>query len=179
MLNLNSEKLAIGNRAVTNKASSRAKLMKGARMTEKNRAIDEAQIQQLIDGWAKALRAKDVDGVMSNCAPDILWFNLAPPLQYLGADVYKKNREEWFATWQGSIGYEIRDLCITVGDGVAFGHGLNRIHGTRTNGGHTDVWVRQTLGFRKIGGKWLITHEHESVPFYMDGSYKAAVDLKP
>jgi ketosteroid isomerase-like protein len=35
------------------------------------------------------------------------------------------------------------------------------------------------LGFRKIDGKWAIAHEHSSVPFYMDGSYKAAVDLKP
>ncbi len=148
-------------------------------MTKNDRAIDETQIQQLIEGWAKALRAKDVDGVMSTCAPDILWFNLAPPLQYLRADGYRKNREEWFATWQGSIGFEIRDLILTVSDGVAFSHGLNRIHGTRTNGKRSDVWVRQTLGFRKIGGKWLITHEHESVPFYMDGSNKAAVDLKP
>ena len=38
---------------------------------------------------------------------------------------------------------------------------------------------RMTACYRKISGRWLITHEHVSVPFYMDGSYKAAVDLKP
>jgi ketosteroid isomerase-like protein len=42
-----------------------------------------------------------------------------------------------------------------------------------------DLWFRATLGFRKIDGKWTITHEHSSVPFYMDGSFKAAIDLKP
>ena len=42
-----------------------------------------------------------------------------------------------------------------------------------------DLWFRETLGFRKIDGKWTITHEHSSVPFYMDGSFKAAIDLKP
>lgn len=26
---------------------------------------------------------------------------------------------------------------------------------------------------------WLINHEHDSTPFYMDGSAKAAVGLKP
>ena len=26
---------------------------------------------------------------------------------------------------------------------------------------------------------WKITDDHASVPFYMDGSFKAAVDLKP
>jgi ketosteroid isomerase-like protein len=42
-----------------------------------------------------------------------------------------------------------------------------------------DLWFRETLGFRKIDGKCAITHEHKSVPFYMDGSFKAAIDLKP
>jgi uncharacterized protein (TIGR02246 family) len=145
----------------------------------RKKASDETQIRQLIDDWAKALRAKDINGVMSHYAPDILLFDLAPPLQYKGADAYRKNWEEWFATWQGPIGYEISDLSITAGGGVAFSHSLNRIHGKRTNGEETDVWVRLTACRRKINGKWLITHEHVSVPFYMDGSYKAAVDLKP
>jgi PhnB protein len=41
------------------------------------------------------------------------------------------------------------------------------------------VWFRLTLGLRKLGGEWKIAHHHESVPFYMDGSYRAAVDLVP
>ncbi len=146
---------------------------------EPKRNKDETQIQQLIDGWLKALRAKDIEGVMSHYAPDILLFDIAPPLQYKGADAYRKNWEEWFATWEGQIGYEIRDLSITVGDGIAFSHSLNRIYGTRTNGEETDVWVRVTACRREINGKWLITHEHVSVPFYMEDSYRAAVDLKP
>jgi ketosteroid isomerase-like protein len=39
--------------------------------------------------------------------------------------------------------------------------------------------VRATICYRKIDGKWMVTHEHVSVPFYMDGTYRAAVDLKP
>jgi ketosteroid isomerase-like protein len=39
--------------------------------------------------------------------------------------------------------------------------------------------MRSTIGLRKIEGKWLVTHEHTSVPNYMDGSDKAAIDLKP
>jgi ketosteroid isomerase-like protein len=147
--------------------------------TKKNKAIDEAQIRQLIDGWAKALRAKDINGVMSHYAPEILVFDIAPPLPYKGVNTYRRNFEEWFATWQGPIGYEIRDPTITAGVDVAFSHSLNRIYGKRTNGEDTDVWVRVTAGFRKIDGNWLITHEDVSVPFYMDGSDKAAVDLKP
>ena len=140
---------------------------------------DAAQIREMMDLWVKAVRAKDVSGVMFNYAPDILLFDLAPPLSCRGADAYRKNWQEWFTSWQGPIGYEIRDLSITVGDDVAFSHSLNRISGTRTNGETTDVWVRATACLCKINDKWLIVHGHFSVPFYMDGSDKAALDLKP
>ncbi len=147
--------------------------------TERNKAIDEAQIRQLIAGWVKAVRAKDINGLMDYYAPDILLFDLAPPLEYRGTDANRQNWEDWFATFQGPVGYEIRDLSITAGDEVAFCHSLNRIIGTRTDGEEIDVWVRATVGFRKTDGKWKVTHEHASVPFYMDGSNKAALELKP
>ena len=47
---------------------------------------------------------------------------------------------------------------------------------SETNG---SLRASATLGFRKIDDEWTITHEHSSVPFYMDGSFKAAIDLKP
>ncbi len=169
----------MGNKTVTNKVPNSGKYTKKTMVAEKDKATGEARIRQLIDGWARALRAKDIEGVMSHYARDILLFDLAPPLQYQGANAYRKNWEEWFATWQGPIGYEIHNLSVTAGDEVAFSHSLNRISGTRTGGEKTDVWVRATACRRKINGKWLITHEHVSVPFYMDGSYRAAVDLKP
>jgi ketosteroid isomerase-like protein len=59
--------------------------------------------------------------------------------------------------YQRPLGYEIRDLTITVGDGVAFGHGLIRISSTLQNGNRTERWLRSTTCFRKIDGNWLIT----------------------
>ena len=106
-------------------------------------------------------------------------FDLAPPLQYAGTEALRKSLAEWFATFQGLIGYDVHDLSITAGGGVAFCRSLNRISGRRTHGEETDVWVRATMGFRRVGGRWLIAHEHASVPLYMDGSEKAAIDLKP
>src|SRR5215831_10352085 len=72
------------------------KKVKGENMAIGNRKkIDEAQIRELIDRWLKALRAKNLDGIMSCYTPDILLFDLLPPLQYLGADAYRKNWAEW------------------------------------------------------------------------------------
>lgn len=147
--------------------------------TKTTRATAEAEIRELVERWLEAVRAKDIEGVMSHYTSDVLTFDIAPPLEYRGIDTYRKNWEGWLPTFRGPVGYEIRDLSITASDDIAFSHSLNRISGTRTDGEETDVWVRVTVCYRKVGGKWMITHEHISVPFYMDGSDRAAVDLKP
>jgi ketosteroid isomerase-like protein len=144
---------------------------------ENTKARAENQIRSLIDDWARAMRAKDVDSVMAHYAPHSVTFDLAPPLISTSADA--TGLQAWFSTWQGPIGYQIRDLNITAADDAAFCHSLNRLSGTKTDGERADIWFRQTLCLRKIGGEWRIMHQHESVPFYMDGSYRAAVDLKP
>jgi uncharacterized protein (TIGR02246 family) len=147
--------------------------------TVSTKATDEARIRALINDWAEAVRAKDVDAAVSHYAADMVAFDLAPPLEYAGVDALRKSLEAWFSTFRGPVGYEVRDLSITTGDDVAFCRSLNRISGTRTDGEETDLWVRATVGLRKIDGEWKVTHEHASVPFYMDGSYRAAVDLEP
>ena len=47
-----------------------------------------------------------------------------------------------------------------------------------TNGDAVDMWVRSTLGLRKIDGVWKVVHEHASVPFNAENG-KALVALKP
>ncbi|MEK6288050.1 MAG: nuclear transport factor 2 family protein [Acidobacteriota bacterium] len=148
-------------------------------MTATNsKATSEAQIRKLIDDQARAVRAKDIDGSVSNYAPDIVSFDVVTTLQKIGLDACRKRAEEWFSSFQGPIGYELRDLNITAGDDVAFCHSLNRVNGTRTDGGKIDMWWRATVCFRKIDGKWMVTHEHSSVPFDVETG-KASLDLKP
>jgi uncharacterized protein (TIGR02246 family) len=146
---------------------------------EAGEALDEARIRALVDDWASAVRARDVDAVARHYAADVVAFDLAPPLQYIGADALRTSLAAWFPTFRGPVGYDISDLHVTTGEDVAFCRSLNRISGSRTDGGTTDVWVRATVGLRKIDGTWKVTHEHASVPFYMDGSDRAAVDLQP
>ena len=97
------------------------------------RAMDEAEIRQRIDKLVAAIRVMDLDTVMSIYAPDIVSFDIEPPLQHVGAEAKRKNWSNAFSTYQRPLGYDIRDLAITVGDDVAFGHGLIRVSGTMTN----------------------------------------------
>jgi uncharacterized protein (TIGR02246 family) len=148
--------------------------------TTNTKAVEESRIRAVIEDWADALRAKDADSVVSQYTADNVKFTLAPPLQYTRDHPFGKEAlEAWFSSFQGPIDYENRDLKITAGDEIAFCHSLNRMMATTTKGSKVDLWFRQTLCFSKIDGRWRITHEHSSVPFHMDGSYKAAVDLKP
>jgi uncharacterized protein (TIGR02246 family) len=146
---------------------------------EKNQTGDETKIRQSINRWVEGVRAKDVGKIVPLYAPDVLLFDLAPPLQHQGVNAYRKGLEEWFPNFEGSIVVQVNDLKINLGGDVAFTHSLNRLTGDKKSGEKVDIWVRVTLGFRKINGEWLVTHEHASVPFYMDGSFRAAVDLRP
>ena len=139
---------------------------------------EDAQIRECMDGLAQALRAKDINALMAHYAPDMVTFDFRPPLQVQGADAYGRNFEAWFASVQGPIDYEIRDLRITMRDAVAFSHYLGHVRSTRTTGERTEYWVRVTSGFRKMNGQWIITHEHVSVPINME-TMQAALDLQP
>ena len=137
----------------------------------------ETEVRAVIEARAQSIRGKNAAGV-SNCfSPNPVAYTLAPPLQETGH--LEDGLEEWFATFEGPIGLEIQNLEISASDEVAFCHGLTHLTGKKVDGEKPDVWFRETVCLRKIDGRWLITHSHESVPFYMDGSFRAAVDLKP
>ena len=135
---------------------------------------DDAQIREYIDASARAIRAKDIKAVMAHYAPDIVTFDIMP-LQTQGADAYRKNFEAWFASVQGPIDYETHDVRPTTRDDVAFGHYLGHVKSTRTTGEQTDYWVRVTAGFQRVNGKWMVTHEHVSVPFTNREAMQAAL----
>jgi len=145
---------------------------------EENKNNDEAEIQRLLDDGTRSIRDKNLEGVMSLYAPEVVSFDIVPPLRYLGAEAFRNVWEEVFSSFQGPIGYEMHDLSITVGDDVAFTHSLNRIRGTLTTGQKTDLWLRWTACFQKINGTWLIVHHQNSVPVDLETG-RAVLDLKP
>jgi PhnB protein len=138
---------------------------------------DVEEIRALVEATSAAIRAKDVDRALEPYTEDALFFDLAPPLETVGPN--REATQHWFDTWRGDIEHEVTDLDIAVCGDLALAHAINRIGGTKKDGEKVSTWVRMTLGLRKEGGAWRVMHEHVSVPFYMDGSYRAAVDLKP
>jgi len=142
-------------------------------MTTSTGTTDEEQIRAVLADRAAAMRERDAERFVAQYAPQIVKFDLAPPLASAGPQARDAEAlRAWFAVQPGGpIGYEVRDLTITIDGDVAFCHSLNQVGGA--------LWYRSTLGLRKADGAWRITHEHNSTPIYMDGSDKAALDLQP
>jgi ketosteroid isomerase-like protein len=123
---------------------------------------DERQIRALLQTRLAALCAKDASQFVAAFDASIVKFDLAPPLQESGSGVLDPAVLQWWlSTWDGELTVELADLT------------------TRTDDEAQDMWTRSTLGLRKIDDAWKITHEHNSAPFYMDGSVRPALDLLP
>jgi ketosteroid isomerase-like protein len=115
---------------------------------------------------------------MSLYAPDIVSFDLDPPLRYAGADNKRRAWQKLFAAYTGPIAYEVRELNVTTHGELSFVHSVNHVRGTLASGHITDMWVRWTASFRLIDGVWLIVHDHVSVPADLEHG-KAVLNLTP
>lgn len=130
-------------------------------------SADKAQIQALEQQLAAALAAKDVDKIMQFYSPgeDLFVFDIIPPRQYVGAAAYRKDFEGFFASAaSGPATVQISDLDITADGKLAFAHYTTHMVSTDKSGAKVDMVIRTTDCLRKIKGKWLIVHEHNSVP---------------
>ena len=141
---------------------------------------DEQQIRKLLETRLAALRAKDASQFVAAFDTSIVKFDLAPPLRETGLSVLDPAGLQWWLnTWDGAVSVELAQLSITVCGDVAFCHFLQHLQGTRSDGEDQNMWTRSTVGLKKINDAWKITHEHNSVPIYMDGSDRPALDLQP
>jgi ketosteroid isomerase-like protein len=115
---------------------------------------------------------------MSLFSPEMVSFDIIPPLQYVGSEVYRKVWQETFALFKDPIDIEISDLHITCNENIAFSYCFLRLNATMISGEKIDYWERLTCCFQKIEDKWLIVHEHVSLPADLK-SGKAVMNLKP
>jgi ketosteroid isomerase-like protein len=138
----------------------------------------QSEVGVLFDSRSEAIWTKDIDRLMSHYSPDIVYFDLVPPLQYVGSDALRQRFLEWFDSFEGPIGQEINDLHVAESGSAAIAHMLIRASGTLKNGQDVGFWVRATDGCRRSSDEWLITHEHVSLPVDRM-SRSAALDLVP
>jgi uncharacterized protein (TIGR02246 family) len=126
---------------------------------------NEHQIRALIEQWAEAVHAGDMDGVLADHAQDIVMFDVPPPYEGVhGIDAYRETWPEFFGWQARGATFEIVSLDVTAGDDVAFAYALLRCGTPEEHEANPENRLRLTLGLRKEGGRWIVAHEHHSFP---------------
>ena len=126
---------------------------------------EEAAIRQVIQDWASAIRAKDLNGVVANHTDDVLMFDVPPPVAVRGMAAYRETWPPFFeAIWRGAAAFDIVELNVTAGETVAFAAALLRCGSAAEVAKDSAPRLRLTLGLRKVDGAWHIAHEHHSFP---------------
>jgi ketosteroid isomerase-like protein len=124
-------------------------------------ASAESEIEALLDARVRACRAKDIDLLMSLYSPNILYFDVVPPLRFIGSDAVRDNFVRWFNEYDGAIGLETHHLTISVSGDVAFAHMLHLDKGNANlseQQSKRGFWLRSTVCCRRSNNEWLITH---------------------
>lgn len=141
---------------------------------------ETARIKAVLDEFTAALRNKDAAAAVAVYVDDAVVYDLAPPLSIEGQHLRNPaGIQTWFDTWASPIESKPHGLTIRVGGDIAYAFGLRHMTGTKTDGEQVDLWFRATACFVRRNGNWKIAHAHNSVPFAMDGSGRALLDLKP
>jgi uncharacterized protein (TIGR02246 family) len=135
--------------------------------------MDEQQIRDLIERWARAVHTGDLDGVLADHADDIVMFDVPPPQEGVrGIDAYRETWPPFFAWQAGGATFDILSLDVVAGADVAFAYALLKC-GTKDE--PEDQRLRVTIGLRKTGGRWQVTHEHHSFPLRTTGESEQEV----
>jgi ketosteroid isomerase-like protein len=131
---------------------------------------DEAVIRAAEERFAASVSAKDVDGIMKIYIPteSLQVFDVIPPRQYVGATAYRKDWEGFLGSLKGPVKYEVSDFTVAADRALGYAHSIQHLTATDTKDHLIDLTVRVTDVFRKTNGKWLIVHEHISIPVDLD-----------
>jgi uncharacterized protein (TIGR02246 family) len=134
-------------------------------MTDKQNISDEEiAVRDLIEAWADAVRRKDYDGILRSHAADFVMFDVPPPFESVGLDAYRKTWDLFFSCSGEPVRFEIQEMDVTAGADVAFAFATTRCTTRGSDGKPEALDFRLTIALRKVDGRWMIAHEHHSVP---------------
>ena len=123
-------------------------------------------MNELLEAYADAVRAKDVEAFLALYAEDVRTFDLWERWSYDGREELRAMVTEWF----GSLGtdtveVEFDEVRSEAGDGVAAVSAFTTFRGISAEGEELrSMNNRLTWILRKDGEGWKIAHEHTSAP---------------
>jgi uncharacterized protein (TIGR02246 family) len=124
--------------------------------------------EEMLDAYAAALRAKDVDAFVGLYADDVRTFDLWSEWSYDGKDALRAMVAEWFGSLADDevVEAEFDEVRSQAGESVAGVSAFTTFRAVSSDGEERrSMNNRLTWVLRKDGdGAWKIAHEHTSAP---------------
>lgn len=123
----------------------------------------EDDIRQLIERWAAAVHAGDLDVVLDRHDAGIVMFDVPPPEDGVrGLDAYRATWPGFFQWQRQGASFEITSLEVIAGADVAFAWALLRCGTPDELADRPERRLRLTIGLRRHDDGWTVSHEHHS-----------------
>lgn len=124
-------------------------------------------MKEILEGYAAAVRAKDVEAFLALYADDVRTFDLWSVWSYDGKDALRGMVEEWFGSpdTAHTVAVEFDEVRTEEGEDVAALSAFVTFRGLDENGvEERSMNNRLTWILRRNGDRWRIVHEHTSAP---------------
>jgi ketosteroid isomerase-like protein len=125
----------------------------------------EAEIRALMAAWSRAVEAKDAAAITRDYADEAVIYDAIPPYKTVGPAALRQSWEGCLPFFPEKFRSEHRDLEIQVDGDIAFAYGVHHFVPEQADDPVGQSWLRVTVCFRRIDGKWKVVHEHISQPF--------------
>jgi len=126
-------------------------------------ATDE--LNDLVAERVAAVKARDGATLMARQHPDVLTYGLLGELQTTGNDAVAEQLNAWFDGYRDGPHYAVHHLRVDSDGDLGFCAYVYQVTGVLNDGAPISMAVRATLVCKRVEGRWLIVHDHESVPF--------------
>lgn len=135
-----------------------------------NQENENAQgVRAVLESWAKATRENRKDDILKNHVPDLVIFDVLPPMKYDSTAAYRKSWGDWQPDTQGEGQFNLDNLVVEASTDLATAHCFIRCGATLPDGRSFQDLVRATFCLRKAAGSWKIFHQHISKPLQQKG----------
>lgn len=130
-------------------------------MTLRPFANDDLALRASIHQRIRAVRNRDVEGLLSFYSPEVVTFDRAAPADH-GLDGVRRRAEEWFDSFEADIDYRLRSMVLVVDGDAAFHRHVVGVRGRHRSGEVVDQRYREVFGYRRVAGQWLVVQQHRA-----------------
>ena len=126
----------------------------------------EGEIQIFERSLTDALRDKDAGRIMEAYAPDesLLLFDAHSSRQSIGSEACDNTSSYSLATFPRPVWPEWKDWTFSAEGNLGYAHGPFQTSVADSDGKNAPITMWVTHVLRKIKGRWVIVHEHISLP---------------